>query len=372
MAKFLSETGLQTVWSKIDSLFVRKASIVSAPTANSTSPISAGGVYSALEEIEDTVAASENALNTRVTTLENNTVSGSGLTANKLVLGNGGRTVKTSTYGVTTTAPSSSSNDTTIPTSKAVWSAFGSVASALKYKGTIASSGGTVTALPASHAVGDVYVVKTAGTYAGKACEVGDYIICNTAGTSANNAHWDVLNGENQVENKSASLAAAGSSATIATVDGTDLTVTTPSTWTGLAKTGTVTSVTPGTGLRNGTATTAITSSGTLNLISATTGELGGIKAAAVRTATNLSLTTGGTTSGRYYGVELDGNNKAFVNVPWEANTHNSHALTVTNGTASATTGEITYVESVTGCDATSGNLTATTTRKKIKKAWNK
>ena len=202
MAKFLSETGLQTVWSKIDSLFVRKASIVSAPTANSTSPISAGGVYSALEEIEDTVAASENALNTRVTTLENNTVSGSGLTANKLVLGNGGRTVKTSTYGVTTTAPSSSSNDTTIPTSKAVWSAFGSVASALKYKGTIASSGGTVTALPASHAVGDVYVVKTAGTYAGKACEVGDYIICNTAGTSANNAHWDVLNGENQVENK--------------------------------------------------------------------------------------------------------------------------------------------------------------------------
>ena len=541
MAKFLSETGLQTVWSKIDSLFVRKASIVSVPTANSTSPISAGGVYSALEEIEDTVAASENALNTRVTTLENNTVSGSGLTADKIVLGNGGRTVKTSTYGVTTTAPSSSSDDTTIPTSKAVWSAFGSVASALKYKGTIASSGGTVTALPASHAVGDVYVVKTAGTYAGKACEVGDYIICNTAGTTANNADWDVLNGENQVENKSASLAGAGSSATIATVDGTDITVTTPSGWTGLTKTGTVTSVTPGTGLRNGTATTAITGSGTLNLISATTGELGGIKAAAVRTATNLSLTTGGTTSGRYYGVELDGNNKAFVNVPWtsvsdanikisdgtttntiitascigtssktstltisasqnitatvggsagaatltltgpdlspyltlhqtikqdgitgatvtrfgtcstaagtaaktvsvgsgtvtleaglkvtvkfssantansptlnvnskgakniyhkgsqittgsnkallagtvdfvydgtqwqlignylDTDTHNTHALTVTNGTASATTGEITYVESVTGCDATSGNLTATTTRKKI------
>ena len=537
MAKFLSETGLQTVWSKIDSLFVRKASIVSAPSANSTSPISAGGVYSALEEIEDTVAASENALNTRVTTLENNTVSGSGLTANKLVLGNGGRTVKTSTYGVTTTAPSSSSNDTTIPTSKAVWDAFGSVASALKYKGTVASN----SALPATHSVGDVYVVSTAGTFAGKACEVGDYLVCKTAGTSANDAHWDVLNGENQVSNAGASLAAAGQSATIATVDGTDITVTTPSTWTGLAKTGTVTSITPGTGLRNGTATTAITGSGTLNLISATTDELGGIKAAAVRTATNLSLITGRTATSRYYGVELDGNNKAFVNVPWtsvsdanlkisdgtntivaavvadigtsatnttftvsasqnitatvggeagaatltltgpdlssyltshqtikqdgitgatvtrfgtcgtaaataaktvsvgsgtvtleaglrvtvkftyantagtptlnvnskgakniyhkgsqittgsnkallagtvdfvydgtqwqlignylDTDTHNTHALTVTNGTASATTGEITYVESVTGCDATSGNLTATTTRKKI------
>lgn len=115
--------------------------------------------------------------------------------------------------------------------------------SVLKYKGTI-GTGGTITSLPATHAVGDVYVVSTAATYAGKACEVGDYIICRTAGTSANNAHWDVVNGENQVENKSASLAAAGSSATIATIDGTNITVTTPSGWTGLDKTGTLTNVT--------------------------------------------------------------------------------------------------------------------------------
>ena len=115
--------------------------------------------------------------------------------------------------------------------------------SVLKYKGTIGSSGATISSLPATHSVGDVYVVKTAGTYAGKACEIGDYIICNTAGTSANNAHWDVVNGENQVENKSASLAAAGSSATIATIDGTDITVTTPSGWTGLDKVGTITKV---------------------------------------------------------------------------------------------------------------------------------
>ena len=49
-------------------------------------------------------------------------------------------------------------------------------------------------------------------------------------------------------------------------------------------------------------------------------------------------------------------------------NSHNSHALTVTNNTASAITSAttLTFVESVSGCSATSGNLTATTTRKKI------
>lgn len=282
MAKFLSETGLQTVWSKIDSLFLRKTSVDSVPTANSTNPISSGGMYSVLEEIEDTVAASENALNTRVTTLENNAVTGSGLTADKLVLGNGGRTVKTSTYGVTTTSPSSSSDNTTIPTSKAVWDAFGSVASALKYKGTVASN----SELPATHSVGDVYVVSTAGTFAGKACEVGDYIVCKTAGTSANNAHWDVLNGENQVSNAGASLATAGSSATIATVDGTDITVTTPSTWTGVAKTGTVTSVTltSGTGITVSDSGTAITGTG----------------------SRTISLASGVATAGTYKSVTVD------------------------------------------------------------------
>ena len=144
-----------------------------------------------------------------------------------------------------TTSLSASSTDTQYPSAAAVVSYVGNyvdtaLTSALKYKGTVASN----SALPATHEVGWVYVVSTAGTFAGKACEVGDYIICKTAGTSANNAHWDVINGENQVENKSASLAAAGSSATIATVDGTNLTVTTPSTWTGVAKTGTVTSIT--------------------------------------------------------------------------------------------------------------------------------
>ncbi len=269
MAKFLSETGLQTVWSKIDSLFLRKTSVDSVPTANSTNPISSGGMYSVLEEIEDTVAASENALNTRVTTLEENAVTGSGLTADKLVLGNGGKTVKTSTYGVTTTTPSSSSDNTTVPTSKAVWDAFGSVASALKYKGTVASN----SELPATHSVGDVYVVSTAGTFAGKACEVGDYIVCKTAGTSTNDGHWDVLNGENQVSNAGASLAAAGSSVTLATVDGTNITVTTPSTWTGLTKTGTITKV----GNTESGAVTVSSAGATIGTSLTTIGTVGGV-----------------------------------------------------------------------------------------------
>ncbi len=63
---------------------------------------------------------------------------------------------------------------------------------AMIFKGTIGSSGATVTALPATHNAGWTYRVITAGTYAGVACEIGDLIICITDGTSANNAHWTV------------------------------------------------------------------------------------------------------------------------------------------------------------------------------------
>lgn len=52
------------------------------------------------------------------------------------------------------------------------------------------------------------------------------------------------------------------------------------------------------------------------NIGTATTTKLGIILAAGVRT-TAITTTQGGTTSNRYYGVELDQNGKAFVNVPW-------------------------------------------------------
>lgn len=62
-------------------------------------------------------------------------------------------------------------------------------ANAMTFKGTL-GTGGTITALPASHNAGDTYRVITAGTWAGKYCEVGTLIICTTDGTAANDAHW--------------------------------------------------------------------------------------------------------------------------------------------------------------------------------------
>ena len=64
---------------------------------------------------------------------------------------------------------------------------------ALDYKGTIGSSGATVTALPAVHTHGWAYKVITSGTYAGKQCNVGDTIVCVTDGTVADNSHWSVV-----------------------------------------------------------------------------------------------------------------------------------------------------------------------------------
>ena len=118
-----------------------------------------------------------------------------------------------------------SSSSTNLPTSKAVAAYVdGALVSVLKYQGTVTSTSG----LPATHKVGYVYVVAEAGTYAGQSCEVGDYIICKTAGTTANNAHWDVINGENQVSDNNPTLN-WGTKSTVATVDGTDIHVTMPS-----------------------------------------------------------------------------------------------------------------------------------------------
>lgn len=65
---------------------------------------------------------------------------------------------------------------------------------AMIFKGTI-GAGGTVTALPTTHSAGWTYKVITAGTYAGKVCEVGDMIIAiaNRSGTGNTNADWAVV-----------------------------------------------------------------------------------------------------------------------------------------------------------------------------------
>lgn len=98
----------------------------------------------------------------------------------------------------TPTAPTATAgtNSTQIATTafvkSAVDTAVGVLADAMIFKGTI-GTGGTVTALPATHEAGWTYKVATAGTYAGIVCEVGDMIICVADGTAANNAHWTVV-----------------------------------------------------------------------------------------------------------------------------------------------------------------------------------
>ena len=108
-------------------------------------------------------------------------------------------------YQLNKTAPSSSSDDTTVPTSKAVWTAVSNgiaAADAMIYRGTIAggSTGAYGTLTPFANN-GWTYKVTTAGKINGKAVEIGDMLICNTDGTSAATssnystiaANWDVI-----------------------------------------------------------------------------------------------------------------------------------------------------------------------------------
>ena len=95
----------------------------------------------------------------------------------------------------------------------------------VKYKGIV---DGTTNVLPTTgYKTGDLYVVSVAGTYAGQACEAGDWLLANkdyaSGATAAND--WNAVNGENQVTNEAASLV-IGTATTIATVDGTNITVT--------------------------------------------------------------------------------------------------------------------------------------------------
>lgn len=91
----------------------------------------------------------------------------------------------------TAPTPTAGDNSTKLATTEFVTTAVGSLNEAMMFKGTL-GSGGTATALPATHKAGWTYKVITAGTYAGQTCEVGDLVICVTDGTSANDAHWTV------------------------------------------------------------------------------------------------------------------------------------------------------------------------------------
>lgn len=110
-------------------------------------------------------------------TKNNGTVTGSGLTNNTIVLGSGTTGIKTSSKTIVTTL---GTNDTTIPTSKAVKDAIDALPEPMQFKGTV-GTGGTITTLPAAATgnTGYTYKVITNGTYQSIAAKAGDTFISN-------------------------------------------------------------------------------------------------------------------------------------------------------------------------------------------------
>ena len=106
-----------------------------------------------------------------------NNVTGSDLTANTIILGNGNSGVKKSGKTIVTTL---GSDDTTLPTSKAVKAAIDALPEPMIFKGTL-GTGGTITSLPAAASGnnGFTYKVITAGTYASQSAKIGDVFISN-------------------------------------------------------------------------------------------------------------------------------------------------------------------------------------------------
>ena len=184
----------------------------------------------------------------------------------------------------TAPTPAATSNDTTIATTAFVMNAF-TANDAMVFKGVVNANGD----LPTTHKQGWTYRVATAGTYAGKVCEVGDMIICVTDGTAATDAHWAVI--QNNVDGAVYRGTNAFTDANVIVADSTNgkvkssgktITATTPSSsagdttiptskavWSaissasGYGKTGTVTSVrvqatAPIVSSSNGTATTSL------------------------------------------------------------------------------------------------------------------
>lgn len=128
------------------------------------------------------------------------------------------------------------------------------------------------------------------------------------------------------------------------------------------SNTGTVTSVTPGTGLTGASSDAAITTSGTINLKTAGTSEIGGIK---VGTA-NSSAITKATEGTKYYPVNVDSTGLGYVALPsFTTNSGDITGVTAGNGlTGGATSGTATLnVGAGTGIsvDADSVNIKSAT-----------
>lgn len=216
--------------------------------------------------------------------------------------------------------PAANSNDTQLATTAFVMNAFTSN-DAMVFKGVINAN----SALPAAHYQGWTYRIGTAGTYANKVCEVGDIIICVTDGTAANDEHWAVIQNNidgavykgtnafvdnNIIVADSTAGKVKSSGVTISTSapasSSGDTTIpTSKAVWSaisgasGYGKTGTVTSITAGTGLN--------TSADQAD--SATKGS--------ITTTGTLYLTKSGVTAGSYGPTaNVTGSNNTTLSVP--------------------------------------------------------
>lgn len=121
------------------------------------------------------------------------------LTSGQVLIGNGTNPV--STLGIDTTVTQNSNNLITSAAVHAAIAASFAANDAMVFKGTIGTAETTptptVTSLPTSgYSAGATYRVVTAGTYAGKVCEVGDLIIAikdgPSSGSSVIDADWTV------------------------------------------------------------------------------------------------------------------------------------------------------------------------------------
>ena len=139
---------------------------------------------------------------------------------NRVLSFNGGTNINISNSNGTLTFAT-----TDVPTNdemnQAISTAMGNLAGALLYKGTVASANN----LPENASTGWVYVASASFVYNDGAndwvVESGDMFIYN-------GSKWNIVTGENQVENKNATLNPGDSNVVIATVDGTDIKVNIP------------------------------------------------------------------------------------------------------------------------------------------------
>lgn len=303
-------------------------------------------------------------------------LTGSGTTSNQAIVSSGtanGWKLYTlgaaAGYGVSTSV---TSGGTGLVTSGAVYTAITSgikANDAMIFKGTLGTSG-TITALPASHKIGDTYRVTTAGSYAGVQCEVGDLVICITAGTAANNAHWTVA--QTNIDG-AVTGPASSTDGRVALFSGTSGKVLKQSSYTigksvpsdavftdtvythpsytqvssGLYKittnsTGHITAATAvvkaditALGIPGSNTTYGVADYDTAGLIMplksysvACT-----FSSSASTASTAVTVNSISTTSNRYYAIEMDKNGRAFVNVPWTDNDTKYSLPLAANGT---------------------------------------